>query len=115
VKIAVIGTGNVGSVLGTRWAKSGHEVIWGTRDPNSDKIHALLKQIGPNARAASAKEAADAAEVVVLATPWTGTQAVVQSLGDLRGKVLIDCTNPLAPGMKWDIGHTTSGGEQVAA
>jgi len=43
VKIAVIGTGHVGSVLGTRWAKSGHEVIWGTRDPNSDKIHALLK------------------------------------------------------------------------
>jgi predicted dinucleotide-binding enzyme len=38
-----------------------------------------------------------AADVVVLCTPWRSTRAAVQGCGDLSGKVLIDCTNPLTP------------------
>jgi 8-hydroxy-5-deazaflavin:NADPH oxidoreductase len=51
----------------------------------------------------------------VLCTPWQATEEAVKSCGDLTGKVLIDCTNPLTPDFTaLEIGHTTSGGEQVA-
>lgn len=52
---------------------------------------------------------------MVLCTPWQGTQQAVQSCGDIAGKVLIDCTNPLTPDIAGlEVGHTTSGAEQVA-
>ncbi len=70
MRIAVIGTGHVGAALGQRWAQGGHEVIFGTRDAGSGKVQALLRSAGSNARAASAAEAMDAAEVILLATPW---------------------------------------------
>lgn len=116
MKIGVIGTGNVGKVLGTRWAKSGHQVIFGSRDPQSERIHELLQAAGANARATSAPEAATASEVIVLATPWTGTQQVVQLLGNLSGKIVVDCTNPLEPNLRGlSLGHTASAGELVAS
>ena len=40
-------------------------------------------------------EAVKEAEIVVIATPWSATQAAVKSLGSLAGKIVIDCTNPL--------------------
>ncbi len=69
MRIAVIGTGNVGSALGTRWAKNGHRVIFATRDPGSNRIKVLLNAAGTNASAARIAEAVAGAEVVVLATP----------------------------------------------
>jgi NADPH-dependent F420 reductase len=116
MKIAVIGTGNVGSVLGRRWAELGHEVIFGTRDPGADKIERLLASIEGNARASLADEAVSGADIVLLAVPWPAAEQVVRSLGSLEGKILIDATNPIAPGMQGlSIGCTTSGGEQVSA
>ena len=53
MKIAVIGIGNVGGTLGPAWAKAGHEVIFGVRDPDSAKVKTLLEKTGPNARAAA--------------------------------------------------------------
>lgn len=116
MKIAVIGTGNVGSTLGKGWAGQGHQVIFGSRDPAGAKIQDLLKAAGPNARAASTGEAIAEAEVVVLATPWSATEQIIRAAGNWRGKILVDCTNPLSPGSReLAFGHTTSGGEQVAA
>lgn len=61
------------------------------------------------------ESAAGAADVVVLCTPWQGTQQAVQDCGDLSGKVVIDCTNPLTPDFTaLEVGLTTSGAEQVA-
>ncbi len=115
MKIAVIGTGNVGATLGKRWAAAGHSVVFGTRDPKGAKIAALLAQAGPNASAATVSRAAASGEVVVLATPWEATKSAVQSAGGLPGKVVIDCTNPIAPDMTGlSVGLTTSAGEQVA-
>ncbi|MFN8559645.1 MAG: hypothetical protein U0531_20655 [Dehalococcoidia bacterium] len=54
------------------------------------------------------------AEVVVLATPWDAAEAALPLGRDLAGKVLIDCTNPLGPGLTLTLGHTTSGAEAVA-
>lgn len=110
MKIAVIGAGHVGSALGAGWVRAGHEVVFGVREPHSEKAAALP------APAALPAEAVVGAEVVLLATPWPATEAVLASLGDLTGKVLLDATNPLnADHTGLTHGHTTSGGEQVAA
>jgi hypothetical protein len=115
MRIAVIGTGNVGATLGRGWAGAGHEVTFGTRDPSSDKVEQLLGSLGGKARAAAAKEAVEDAEVVVLATPWPAAEQVLRELGPLAGRVLLDCTNPLTRSLALEVGHSTSGGEQVAA
>jgi predicted dinucleotide-binding enzyme len=69
MKIAVIGTGNVGGTLGSRWAKAGHEVIFGSRHPESESVQDLLALSGPTATAATPTEAVAAADAVLLATP----------------------------------------------
>ena len=115
MKIAIIGIGNVGGTLGPAWAKAGHDVIFGVRDPNSEKVKTVLENSGQNARAAGVAEAASAAEIVVFATPWSATQDAVQAAGNLDGKLVVDCTNPIAPDLKGlVIGTTTSAAEQVA-
>lgn len=115
MKIAIIGIGNVGGTLGPAWAKAGHDVIFGVRDPNSEKVKTVLENSGPKARADGVAEAAGAAEIVVFATPWSATQDAVQAAGNLDGKLVVDCTNPIAPDLKGlVIGTTTSAGEQVA-
>jgi NADPH-dependent F420 reductase len=119
MKIAVIGTGNVGGTLGKRWARAGHEVAFGARDPAETKVTALVRESGPGARAASVAEASRRAEVVVLAVPWDNAREALAAAGDLRGRVLIDATNPLVmtpEGLRQGlvIGHTTSAAEQVA-
>ena len=116
MKIAVIGTGNVGSTLGVAWAKRGHEVAFGSRDPQSTGMLKLVVDAGQTATVTTSPEAAAGAEVVVLATPWDVTEAVVVSLGDLTGKIVIDCTNPLKPGLAGlAVGGDTSGAERIAA
>ncbi len=115
MNIAVIGTGNVGGALGRRWAQAGHDVSFGVRDPQKDRVQTLVSELGGKARAINVHEAARRADVVVFATPWGGTEDAIKSAGDLSGKIVIDCTNPLAPDMSPSIGHTTSAGEQVAA
>ncbi len=115
MKIAIIGIGNVGGTLGPAWAKAGHEVIFGVRDPNREKVKTVLENSGQNARTAAVAEAASAAEIVVFATPWSATQDAVQAAGNLDDKLVVDCTNPIAPDLKGlVIGTTTSAAEQVA-
>lgn len=113
MQIGIIGAGNVGSALATGWIKVGHDVTFGVRDPRSPPAARPT-----SARYMSVAEATQAATVVVLATPWQAAADAISACGDLTGKVLIDCTNPLrmgADGLELEIGHATSGGERVAA
>jgi predicted dinucleotide-binding enzyme len=115
MKIAVIGAGNVGGTLGKGWATSGHEVLFGVRDAHDPKWKELLAAAGARAKAASVKDAAAAAEVIVLTVPWDAAEEALKNAGNLNGKVLLDGTNPLKPDLSGlTHGHTTSGGEQVA-
>jgi predicted dinucleotide-binding enzyme len=112
MRIAIIGAGSVGTALGQSWLKRGQDVTWGLRNPADPKYAALPKE-----RLKPPAEAAKAAEVVVIATPWPATEAAVKSLGNLAGKVVIDCTNPLGmgpDGIGLVLGFDTSAGEQVA-
>lgn len=114
MRIAVIGIGMVGGTLGRRWAREDHEVMFGVREPSSEKVGQLLAEAGANARAGSVAEAAAFGEVVVLATPWSGTEDAIRQAGDLSGKIVLDCTNPLAPDMSGLVGDR-SAAEQVAS
>jgi NADPH-dependent F420 reductase len=112
MRIAIIGTGNVGSALGTRWTQRGHEVVFGSRDPSGAKAQKLSAATG--AGVAGIREAVADAAVVVLATPWDAAQESIVAAGDLTGKIVLDATNPLQ-NMQLALGHTTSAAEQVAA
>ena len=114
MNIAIIGTGSVGAALGRGWAASGHAVIFGSRHPHSDDVEALVESIGSRACSTTPDEAAEAAEVVALAVPWSAAQSTVEGLSDLSGKILIDCTNPLAAGLQPAVDGDTSGAEEVA-
>src|SRR5579872_2679163 len=94
MRIAVIGMGNVGSVLGRRWARAGHQVTFCVRDPDDPEKRAAAEQaraaIGPVSDAAKA-------EAALLAVPWGAAPDALKAAGDLSGKVLLDCTNPVTP------------------
>lgn len=119
MNIGIIGAGNVGGALGKSWAKAGHQIKFGMRNPGDPKHRGLVDACGPNASAGTNAEAAAFAEVITLATPWDATQsAIAECGGELKGKVLIDCTNPLkftpGTGLELAIGNIISGGETVA-
>jgi len=112
MRIAVIGAGNVGRALGKGWLKRGHDVRFGVWHPADAKYGDL-----PPDRLARPGEAAKNAEAIVLATPWPATEAAIAGLGDLSGRIVIDCTNPLGmgpDGLGLVLGHAISGGELVA-
>lgn len=115
MKVAVIGSGMVGGTLGIQWANRGHEIRWGTRAPESAKVQALVSKGGSCTDACTTAEAAVWADVVVVATPWSATEDVIRSMGDLSGKILVDCTNPLRSDLSGlDTKGERSGAELVA-
>lgn len=91
MKIAIIGTGNVGAALATKWAASGHSIYLGVQDLTNFKGKDLLHN--PNTQACSITEAVANASVILLATPATAAIEVARSLGDTRGKLIIDAMN----------------------
>ena len=113
MKIAIIGAGNVGQALASGWTSKGHQVIFGSRDPDGAKAQAAVAATAGKATAHREQAAVQAAEVVVLAVPWDATETVVKGLGDLAGKTLIDATNPIGPGFQLAVGKDTSGAELV--
>jgi predicted dinucleotide-binding enzyme len=114
MRIGIIGAGSVGGALGRGWTRAGHEVTFGVRSPSDPKTARLHE--GTGAKTASVAEAAAFGEVVVFATPWEATQEAVKSAGGLTGKIVFDCTNPLAPNLSGlTHGFDTSAAEQVAA
>jgi predicted dinucleotide-binding enzyme len=114
MKIAVIGTGSVGKTLGRRWAELGHSVRFGVRDPSDAAANALVAQIKGDARLARVSDAAQNADVVVLATPYAANAAAIAAAGDLAGKILIDVTNPIGADFSLAVGFDTSGAEELA-
>ncbi len=117
MKIAIIGAGKLGSALGKAWAKAGHYIIFGVRSPGQGKTQPPLAEIGVGATSMAVPDAARASDIIVLATPWPAVADAIKAMGDLRGKVLIDCTNPLSlngdGSLSLSLGSTTSGAEEI--
>lgn len=113
MKIAIIGTGQVAAALGKGWAAKGHTITFASRNPNAERVQSLLEEAGPNASAARIADAVDRSSTIVLAVPFTAVEERLRMAGDLSGKVVIDCTNPIAPGLRSMFNAGTSGIEQI--
>lgn len=91
MKIAIIGTGNVGGALATKWAAASHTVVLGVQNVEDFKGKELLNN--PNTSATSVARATQEAEVILIATPAPAAVAVARSLGNTTGKIIIDAMN----------------------
>jgi predicted dinucleotide-binding enzyme len=114
MRIAILGTGNVGRAIAKGLAGSDFDVTLGARDPKGAAVRELAFVVG--ARIARMREATTRADLVILALPWAAAVQALASLGSLAGKVVIDCMNPLGMidgVLGLTVGHTTSGGEMV--
>jgi hypothetical protein len=114
MKIAIIGAGNVGTALGKAWAAAGHLVIFGVRNPAGGKTQP------PTAAGISSMPIPDAVRecsIVVIAVPWNAVADAAKAMGSVKGKVVIDCTNPLSlnaeGSLSLALGSTTSGAEEI--
>lgn len=101
VTIAILGgTGHEGSGLAARWARAGHRVILGSRSAEraAEVAAAMSARLQCAVEGTSNAQAAKAAEVVVLAVPYSAQQAIAAEVASsLSGKILIDVTVPLVP------------------
>jgi predicted dinucleotide-binding enzyme len=112
MKIAIIGSGHIGGGLGRAWANHGHTIVFGARNPDDPELSALCKEIG--ASIASVTDAPRDAEVVVMGVPWAALDDVLGAMGDLAGKVVIDCMNAVErPAVVLHFGRTTSWSEEM--
>ncbi len=111
MKIAILGAGNLGGTLGQALEKAGHTIFYAVRNPDAPKYAPLLTQ---GAQALEVPAAIEAAEAVILATPWNHTEEALTSIKDFGNKPLLDATNAIGPGFQLTHGHQDSGGEQVA-
>lgn len=95
------GTGEQGRGLARRLAMAGNPVILGSRDLDranqmADGVLESIAQGGAQVRGGINEECAQASDVVIIAVPWDGHLGVVQAMSDaLRGKIVVDCVNPL--------------------
>ncbi len=102
-KIGIVGSGRVGSAIGSAWIKAGHEVMFSSRHLEDDK--ALAAKLGPNARAGTPREAAAFGEVVMVSVPYRALPDVGKAIaGEIKGKVVIDTCNPF-PSRDGDIAN----------
>ncbi|MCZ6517455.1 MAG: NAD(P)-binding domain-containing protein, partial [Gammaproteobacteria bacterium] len=92
--IALIGTGDFGNSFGPRLAALGYPIVYGSRNPESDKVKALLKKTGHGSTATTQKDAAQQGDIVMLLLPWPAMETITQNLGDMSGKVMIDVSWP---------------------
>ncbi|MFB7618450.1 NADPH-dependent F420 reductase [Kitasatospora sp. NPDC056181] len=110
MRIGIIGAGNMAQALGGQWARAGHEVVFGARD--AARAATAAGQAGAGARAVAGPAAAAAfGEAVLVAVPADRAEGVLAAAAPPAGRVLIDCTNPVAfPPLTL----TTAGGPSMA-
>ncbi len=117
MKIAVIGSGDVGQTLAKGLVASGHSVMIGTRDSGKSELK-WTKKHKDRLSVGSFAEAADFGEMAILAVAWHAADNVLSIVRpELSGKIVIDVTNPLIfsddgpPELA--VGHNMSAGEMV--
>ncbi len=93
MRIAIIGTGNIGAALGRKWSAMGHIVVYGVRDISSPKLHTLKSE---KAKIADIQDAVNASDVIVLAIPFQAVEEVLKNTLGLTMKIVIDTTNAIS-------------------
>ncbi|WP_420399785.1 NADPH-dependent F420 reductase [Flagellimonas sp.] len=111
MKLAFIGIGNVGFALAHNLQQSGHKVIIAHNNVKSESVLTAQNR-NPAFLALPIQEAIDAAEVVFLATPFKLNEEILKPL-DFGNKILVDCTNPVGPGISHGLESKVSGAEKI--
>lgn len=101
MKVAVVGAGRIGGLLGTKWSRAGQQVIFGVRNPQKPQVQDLVKSLGADATVSSIPDAIGRGDVVVFAIPGAAMKETITAHARaLDGKIIIDATNNLgAPSM----------------
>lgn len=113
MKLGIIGSGNIGGSIGKWASKFGYEVTFSAR--NIKHAEEAAKEAGNNSKYGNSHNAVSSADLVLLAVPYTAVKDVLKEIGpELRGKILIDATNPLNQDYSGlSIGFTTSAAEEI--
>ena len=114
MRVGILGSGLMGSKLGTIFARAGHDVVF-SYSHSERKLKTLARKAGKRARAGTPREAVEDADVVLLAVHWNRVGDVLRKSGSLAGKVLMTCSMPMNDNnTALVVGRTSSGAEQLA-
>ena len=114
MRIGILGSGLMGSKLGTIFARAGHDVVF-SYSRSERKLKRLAREARGHARAGTPREAAANADALLLAVHWSRVDDVLKQTGDLSGKVIVTCSLPMnADDTKLAVAHTSSGAEALA-
>jgi predicted dinucleotide-binding enzyme len=92
IKIGIIGSGNIGSTVGTLWVKAGHQVLFSSRNPQN--LKQLVDGLGHLARAGTVKEALTFGDVVFIGVPYSAyPQLGTDYAKEFVGKIVLDAGN----------------------
>ena len=111
MKLAFLGIGNVGFALADNFQKKGHEIIIAHNNIQSESVVGAQEK-NPSFAAMSIQQAINTADLVFLATPFTVAESVLKQL-DFKNKILVDCTNPVGPGISHGLESKISGAEMI--
>lgn len=112
MKLGILGTGIVGTNLGHALTKAGHTVMFSSRTPDSEKMQALISDVGGDTQAGTVAETVTFGEIIIVAIGWPNDlEAVLKSVSSWDGKVIVDTTNRFVPAPAWSKG---SCGEDIA-
>lgn len=111
MRIGILGSGQIGGTAARLLTAAGHEVALAHRG-GPESLREQVAALGAKARAATVEEAVDFGEVILLALPWRSRGELPAER--LRGKIVVDATNPYRPDFSLhDLGDSTSS-EEVA-
>ena len=114
MRIGILGSGLMGGKLGTLFARAGHDVVF-SYSRSRKKLERLVREAGTTARSGTPREAAESADVILLAVHWSKVRDVLRQAGDLAGKTVATCSLPMNRNdTELVIGHRSSGAEALA-
>lgn len=95
LRIGIIGSGHIGSTVGTLWVKAGHPVLFSSRHP--DELKDFVMGLGQLAKAGSVEQAIASGDVLFVAVPYRALPQIGQDYGAaMKGKIVLDACNAVA-------------------
>ena len=115
MRIGILGSGLMGSTLGTILARAGHDVVF-SYSRSETKLKRLAREAGANARAGVPAEAIADADAILLAVHWSRLDDVLSQAGSLARRTVVTCSLPMTKNdSRMVLGLTTSGAETLSA